>query len=184
MVVLVVGHEERLALTAIDHGGHDQLGSCELSGHDMVAGDGAVIVGAAIRAPILLKALEGIALVSVRVLAPVVVVAPDAVGAVQIVTLDGLQELVYIAFASPIGPPGPGLVDGAASEKPHAYQENQQTCESAIEDLRSPAYAGGIVFWRIHQGHRLQYLRRAGSDVGFQKRLSGCPELFETRRFY
>ena len=88
MLFLVKGKKERLALASVDHRAHDQLRSGQLSGDDNVAADGAIIIGRAVVAPVFGESLIRIGRVLVLVLTPVEVVAPDAVGAGQIVPFD------------------------------------------------------------------------------------------------
>jgi hypothetical protein len=118
----------------------------------------------------------------VLVLPPVEVVAPDAVGAGQIVALDSLQELVDVALAGPVGPPGPGIVDGTAGEEPHADEEGHKADQDSVDQAGTAFGSCSVKLGRIHQGHVLgSSLVQPGASLFEQKNF---PQPRKMRRLY
>src|SRR5579859_3321710 len=158
MVFGEVFEEQRFALAAVDHGADDQSAAGHLLGHDDVAGDGAVVVGHAVGAEVFFEAVKGIGFVLILVLLPFGVVHPDAVGARQVVAFNGRQKLIGGAAACPVGPPGPGKIDGAAGEKPAGNEAQDHSSTEADVHAGAALGTGGVELGCIHQGHRGQYL--------------------------
>src|SRR5581483_3290672 len=92
--------------------------SIEAVSGNIVAVNGTVLVVGTGRAPVLLKAAEGIDTVLGRMLLPVLVVGPDAIRRAQIVSLEGFEKMVDGGASEQVRVPVPGPVDGAAGHQP------------------------------------------------------------------
>src|ERR1035437_9686747 len=123
-VVLVHGEVQRvrasvevevecLVSAAVDLDSHGEDVAVDVRHLEHVSADDAVVVFRGVGAPVTLEAVKGVG-VAGGMLLPVLVLVPDGVGFLEIVLLNGAQELIDRDGAGTMAVPGPGPVKGRA----------------------------------------------------------------------